>query len=244
MDNIYVDINTIYPVFLSLSTIPPRIENTVKIVKNILKHVSGFEKLVLNVPLEYKNYAVSSPKFRACIAELHNIRDSRFILNRPDDKGPITKLYGALDLIPDECVLLIFDDDSYHHEAFKIAAETQDRHTSKSFTFWKYTLSKDKSKDESKDKIDVPQGVDIISFWSQNLRGIKEYIDKTSVSFCFYVDDLIIGKFLHDNEIPVEVLKRKWKWPFILASSNTPGLFEKKGKYSRENATKKCLLLL
>lgn len=242
MDSNHFNIETESPVYISLTTIPSRIRNTVEIIKNTLKHLSGFQKLILNVPVSYKKFKITD-EFHECVKQLSNIRDSKFILNRTQDLGPITKLVGALSIIPEKCILIICDDDCYHHEAFKLIAEAQDSHHQNSFTFWKYTYPQMSTK-----KVDVPQGVDMISFWKPNLQGFQKYIQPLIRSPCFYVDDLVIGKFMQNNNIQIIQLERKWKWPFIpnclSSNKNDESLYGKTGNNSRAISMMKCFALL
>jgi hypothetical protein len=230
MDKRKIIIRTIYPVYISLTTIPSRLQNTIKIIKNLLNYVKGFEKIILNIPWSYRRWP--NEKIFIDLSDLEK-NNSRLVVNRTQDLGPITKLIPTLNLTPSECIIIICDDECYHHEAFKIAAERQDKEHQSTFTFWKYNYR----------GIEVPQGVDLISFWKPNLFGLNEYYNKcTQKNACFYVDDLVIGNFLKEKGIKIEQLNRKWKWPYIpnCLSNKNEGLFEIKGEYSRDNSMKKC----
>jgi len=236
MDNNFVKIQTSAPLYISMTTIPSRMKNTIKIIKNMLEKVSGYEKIILNIPSRYKKYTnVNLPED---ISDL--TKDSRFLLNKTnEDLGPITKMIPSLNLIPSDCILIICDDDCYHHEAFKLIAEKQDKDIKKSFTFWKYKYN----------STVVPQGVDMISFWKPNLKGFEEWWKHTRKSkYCFYVDDLLIGRWLQIKGIPIEQLDRKWKWPWIAnclpKEVNDKGLFGQKGKFERKKSMSKCMMFL
>jgi hypothetical protein len=241
MDSTKVVINTVFPVYISMTTIPPRLPNTVKIIKNFINNVSGFQKLILNLPLDYKKWEINT-FFRNSLNELRSITSKHFQLNITSDIGPITKIIPSLDIIPKESILIICDDDCYHHEAFKIIAEHQDINHSKTFTFWKYPF----------ENTDIPQGVDLISFWTPNLENLKGYWRRTlKNSHCFYVDDLVIGEYLKYYGIQVEQLSRKWKFPFIpnclnntSTNNSNQSLFSKDGEYSRDNSMAKCKMFI
>ena len=229
-----IQINTSRPLILTFTTIPERLQNSVKIVKDILNNVDGYEYLVINVPKKYK-----TPSWNASykdLEELNNIRDRRLIINRTEDFGPITKLFGTLQRFPiKDAILILFDDNFYHHEAFKIIAEKQDEDTSSSFTYYKYTYN---------NKIDVAQGVDMISFWMPNLRNFKEYYERIKHNkYCFYVDDLVISNYLKEQNISIKQLQRKWKWAWKPSDVLPKGrfeLFKKKGLYNRDHSMKRC----
>lgn len=232
MDNTKVSIKTVFPVYISMTTIPSRIGRTIKIIKNMLIHIEGIQGLILNVCEHYKE--VNKSPITKHFDELRNIRDKRFILNITHDIGPITKIVPSLDLVPRESVLIICDDDSYHHDAFKLIAEKQDKIHDKTFTFWKYKYS----------NLEIPQGVDLVSFWTPNLSDFKRFYNRTKESkHCFFVDDLVIGFYLHNRGIPIEQIPRPWKFPFI-PSKEDESLFSKKGEYSRDNSMKKCLMYM
>ena len=230
-------INTSRPVILSFTTIPERLQKSTAIVKDILTNVDGFEYLVVNIPKNYKtlSWNVSNKD----LEELNNIKDRRLIINRTDDYGPLTKLLGTLQRFPiKDAILIIFDDNFYHHEAFKIIAEQQDENKNKTFTYYKYKYN----------KIDVAQGVDMVSFWLPNLQHFRHYYNQIKHNkFCFYVDDLIISNYLKEQNIPIEQLQRKWNWvwkidqdPHGAPTGRKFELFKIKGIYNRDNSMRMC----
>lgn len=233
MDKTKIFINTVFPVYISMTTIPSRLKNTIKIVKNMIKYIKGIKGIILNVCESYKE--VKNKNFiNKHLIELQGLQGC--IINLTEDIGPITKLVPSLDITPEECIIVICDDEMYHHDAFKMIAEKQDRQHHKTFTFWKYDYQ----------GIDVPQGVDLISFWKPNLNELKNFWKMSSSNkHCFFVDDLVIGLYLHNRGIEIEKIPRPWKFPFIPSSKNeTESLFKKKGEYSRDNSMKKCLLFM
>lgn len=234
MDRTKVNIETIFPVYISMTTIPSRMKNTIKIIKNFLNNVSGNYTLILNVCENYRK--VTKSDITKNIEELQQINSPKFRLNVTYDIGPITKIVPSLKITPNECIIIICDDNCYHHEAFKILAEKQDKVHNKTFTFWKYLYS----------DVEVPQGVDLISFWKPNLQGFEKYYQKsTQEEKCFFVDDLVIGFFLKEKGIPIVQVERKWKWPWIHPCfDEKESLNTKKGQNSRKNTMKKCFLHL
>ena len=229
-----VNINCIYPVYISMTTIPERMSNTYKIIKSTLNNLSGFEKLILNVPIKYQSWEMD----KLNLTKLESINDPRFILNRTNDFGPATKIIPSLSITPNECIIIVCDDDCYHYEAFKIAAESQEKDRSKSFTFWKYTYN----------GLDIPQGVDLITFWKPNMLGFESYAKRViKYRHCFFVDDMIIGSYLSQNGISIEQLDRKWKWPWIpncFGKESKFSLNKQKGEFSRESCNKNCFKLI
>lgn len=218
-------ITSVYPTVISLTTIPSRMKHTVQVVDKLLKGLTGFEKIIVNIPRDYKDKEI-----------WQTIRDPRLLVNITEkDYGPITKLYPVFQLYgfaaSREMNLLILDDNEYHLESLKRIAERQDRDHNKSFTYYKYDYK----------GLNVPQGVDIISFWYPNLRNFVEFYQTLLPNkYCRHVDDLVIGKYLNQYGIAVEQLDRKWKWVWKPNPSETTSLFMKQGKYSRDNSMKHC----
>lgn len=232
-----VHIRTVYPVYLSFTTIPERLDRAKKLAEDILKNLTGFEKLIINIPTSYKKF----PFFSKKTSELGFPDHPKLIINRCLDYGPITKLVPTLQLYEiqhQECILIIFDDNEYHLESFKIIAEKQELNPSKSFSYYTYPYKK---------LSNVAQGVDIISFWNPNLTSFLRFFQERILNrnrYCFYVDDLVISYYLSENGIKVEELPRKWKWAWIPDIHENKwfrySLFKKGGIYNRDNSMKQC----
>lgn len=225
---------TFYPTIITLTTIPPRFENTLEIVKDFLK--TNYT-IYLNIPIKYKYFDLNQSQ-KNIIQQLKQLqkKHKQFILNIcQSDLGPITKFYPILELFRpnSEFNLIILDDNYYHLDGIRQIAEKQDKNHDKSFTFYNYAF---------KDII-VPQGVDIISFWFPNLKFFKDFFEQYKHNqYCLHVDDLLIGKYCKQFGIDIEELPRHWKWVW---KPNRPkfeinSLFKKKGKFSRNNSMKLC----
>lgn len=227
-------LRTIYPVIISLTSIPDRFERTFKFINKLLQNVSGDYKLVLNIPHAYKRFTNWNGDVSIFVA----IGDPKFQLNRCDDYGPITKLVPTLELYGStkEGTLLILDDEDYRLDHIKKIVERQESDHSHSFTYYTYHYK----------NISVGQGVDMLSFWLPNLNGFLEYYhDNVEKSpYCFYVDDLVISNFLNAKGVTITTLPRMSKWVWHPVNSSAPeeriSLFAIKGQFSRDNAMRKC----
>ena len=218
--------NTVFPVVISFTTIPSRVQRSQKALSRLLG-VENIQNVILNVPQQTARHFA-------------RFNHRKLILNIvPEDLGPMTKIVPAVELLKrsdgtvKEVIIIACDDDCYHPDAFKIIAEAQDKNHSKSFTFWKYMYQ----------GVDVPQGADLISFWAPNLADLPRYNRERSNRHCFFVDDLVIGNYLAEKGIAVEQLARKWKFPFIpgcLGPEPEEQLSTRKGEYSRDNSMTKC----
>lgn len=242
LDKEHVHINTRLPVYITMTTIPSRMSNTIKIIKHFLKYVTGFEKIILNVPFQYNRW----PDYKISI---HNsINDPRFTLNRTQDYGPITKLLGSINIIPDESITIICDDMCYKLNAFKDIAEKQDQNLRKSFSFYIYPYKNNKGTRN----VMVPQGADLISTYTKNLDHFPQWfnsfkkfhhIDHYFTNECFFVDDQVIGWYFQSHGIPMEQVDRKHRMIYIKdcdISNKSDNLNNQKGKNSRENTMNKC----
>jgi hypothetical protein len=245
LDTKNVHINTRLPVYITMSTIPSRFQNTIIIIKNFLKHVSGFEKIILNVPKKYKRWPDYRPDYR------NSITDSRFYLNIvEEDQGPITKFLPALDLIPDDSILIVRDDMCYQLDAFKDIAEIQDRRLYEAFSFYVYDYSS--GSNTSLPKVGVPQGADLISMYSKNAKPFKNWFESIKDNLqlksyfdtpCFFVDDQVIGWYFQYTGIPMRQVETKHRNIYIQNCDNPPerdNLNKQKGKNSREVTMAGC----
>lgn len=241
LDQEYVEIRTHLPVYITMSTIPSRMKNTFRIIKHFLEHVSGFEKIILNVPYKYKRFP------HMIINCTNDIKDSRFLLNRTDDYGPLTKLLPSIDLIPENSITIVCDDMCYKLDSFKDIAELQDSERRKAFSFYVYPYSID-----NKIPVQVPQGADLISTYTGNLRNFKEWYERLNTKLklknyfdspCFFVDDQVIGWFFQYNGIMMLQVDRKHRNIYIKhcdITSTVHNLNKQKGKNSRENTMSGC----
>lgn len=236
LDHEKINIQTVYPVYITMSTIPSRMKNTFKIIKHFLQHTTGIEKLILNVPYKYNRFPYLT------IDCNHDIDDPRFILNRTEDQGPLTKILPSLDIIPNNSIVIICDDMCYKLKAFKDIAEIQDREKHRAFSFYVYPYG----------NVRVPQGADLISSYSNNLRNFKDWFNsfkqKLNIkdyfsSPCFFVDDQVIGWYFQNMGIPMLQVERKHRMIYIKDCDkgvSSHNLNNQKGKNSRDNTMKGC----
>jgi hypothetical protein len=254
LDNTQVDIRTNLPVYISMSTIPSRMGNTFKIIEHTLKQVKGdLVKLILNVPHKYKRF----PNFNVDNElQRHNkIKDPRFMLNRTNDLGPLTKFLPSLEIIPDESILIICDDMCYKLEAYKDIAERQDANLNKSFSFYVYNYvpsSQTYHGEQLNNGIAVPQGADMISFYTHNARTFPtwfaQFLAKTkTVDYfenpCFWVDDEVIGFFLQEIGIPLVQVDPTHRMIYIRNCDMAPlydNLNKQTGRASRDTTMENC----
>lgn len=224
-----IHIHTVFPLYLSFTTIPERFNEANQLVRSILMHLNGFTKLYLNIPTEYKQFPNTTID-----VSMFPTNDRRFELVRCKDYGPATKLIPTLEKLQGQlCNLIIFDDNPYHMDAFKILAEKQELNHSKSFSYYTYAYKNLKR---------VAQGVDMISFWVPHLKYFMRYYEEhaSKNEYCFFVDDLVISSYLNKYGIDIETVPRKWKWAWIPSNESSYELFKLGGRFNRTNSMKEC----
>jgi hypothetical protein len=235
-------------VYLSFTTIPSRIARTIYIIKTLLQHEQDqtltFTKLFLNVPFIYRlpSHGIIPLKHIWELQRIEKESKGKFCLIRPwVDYGPLTKLLPVIEnhakhrIDLDRSILVIFDDECYHVELIQHAIEKQMNDLKRSFTYYRYDYK----------GIDVPQGVDLITFYMKHLREFPQYERRLSItqSACFYVDDLVIGNYLKSKGVPIEVLSRgTYQLPWIpdCITKDTVSLYAMQGASSRTNSMNGC----
>lgn len=219
-------------VTVSMTTVPWRLESALKSVKTILS-VSIVDLVILNIPKKYGRDDRSSKWFIDEQLLSKFPKTDRFILNRCEDYGPITKILPTLDIIT-EGTLIIVDDQMYHTKFIKSIAEAQNKSPNTVHTYYSYTY----------EDIEVPQGVDIISFNVEDVHSLKEYYSSLrGNSYCKMVDDLVLGSFIQSKKLKLKTLDRgsdKWVWKPLSKKEEGETLSSLGGEYSRENSMRQC----
>ena len=237
-----VVINTKLPVYITLSTIPSRMANTAVLIQHFLNKVSGFKKIIVNIPYRYERWPNMVPN----VSVFDHINDPRFILNRCQDDGPLTKLIGSIDLIPPKSITIVRDDMCYDLTAFKDIAERQDVNPNKAFSFYVYDFN------NGGNDVLVPQGADLISVYSYNLINFKKWLGNFIKTLelkeyrntkCFFVDDLVIGWYFQVMGIKLKQMDRRHRMIYINDcefSNQSDNLNRQKGENSRTNTMNSC----
>ncbi len=241
LDYSKTSIKTNLPVYITMTTIPSRMKNTMELIRHFLKHVDGIEKFILNVPYKYNRW----PDYQIKVSD--TIKDPRFILNRTEDYGPLTKIIGSLPIIPENSITIICDDMCYKLNAFKDIAERADRERHKSFSFYVYPF-----KANGTNSVMVPQGADLIATYTQNFSHLPSWFANFKASAnikdyytneCFFVDDQLIGWYFQTHNIPLEQVDRRHRNIYIKGcdiANKKDNLNHQTGDKSRENTMNQC----
>ena len=222
-------------IYVSISTIPPRIKNLEKSVKSILSQTLKPDKIFINIPNKYK-------RFKEVISDdqIPNFKDTSIEVTRCEDCGPGTKLLGSLDKIKKNSLVILADDDNIYENYmvekfyyfYKVAPEN-------AYSFYVHPL----------DNFPIGQGADGFAINTNALQGIKNFYEKIVKDYkeLFLYDDPWISYFLYNikkNKILSlqEHLKKKddGKIPLIYKTHTiSSGLIELYGKNLNEAVKKR-----
>ena len=179
-------------VYASFTSIPPRLNNTEKTIKNILNQTYPIEQIIMNIPNGiYKRTGEEYfiPKY------LDKYLDKVNIVRCPE-YGPATKLLGGLNFIDDDVYIYVIDDDMEYpknHLEKLVGRLTKDTDcVSNTFCHYNTTLTN--------------TGVCGYSGFLVRkaiLDGIYDYFDKLP-KVCLTVDDIWISKFLQDKKAKIK----------------------------------------
>ncbi|WP_164749919.1 glycosyltransferase [Nitratireductor alexandrii] len=185
-------------VFVSLTTIPPRIDGLGRCLASLLAQTHPPERIFVNVPRAYRRFG-RLDMVPAWLAD----GDERIQLVRCErDHGPATKFLGALDRVPrtPDTLMVIVDDDvayrDYMLSTFARAHAADPRRAHSFFTF-RYR------------GVTVGQGVDGIAVPAEALDGIVDFWARIAHDKdAFFVDDLWLSYYLQRAGYPVASLAR------------------------------------
>jgi len=172
-------------IYVSLSTIPQRLQNLNKSVKSLLKQTQKPDKIFINIPYKYKRFNETIeddqiPKFNSSIIEI----------TRCEDCGPGTKLLGSLDKFDKNSLLILADDDHIYEDYmiekfFYFYSKAPDN----AYSFYVHPLG----------NFGIGQGADGFAINTKHLNGIKNFYNKVVKDHkeLFLYDDLWISYFLY-----------------------------------------------
>jgi len=172
-------------IYVSISTIPPRIKNLEKSVESILNQTLKPDKIFVNIPHKYRRFdEIVKDK------QIPKFSNDKIEITRCEDCGPGTKLLGSLNKLEKNSLIILADDDhvyeNYMIEKFyyyySIAPEN-------SYSFYVHPLG----------NFGIGQGADGFAINTNHLNGIKNFYDTIVKNYkeLFLYDDLWISYFLY-----------------------------------------------
>ena len=172
-------------IYVSISTIPQRINNLNESVESLLKQTTKPDKIFINIPYKYERFKEiieenQIPKFNSEIIEI----------TRCQDCGPGTKLLGSLDKMKKNSLLILADDDHIYEnymieKFFYFYSKAPDN----AYSFYVHPLG----------NFGIGQGADGFAINTNNLMGVKSFYNKIVKDYreLFLYDDLWISYFLY-----------------------------------------------
>ena len=172
-------------IYVSLSTIPPRLKNLSKSVDSLLKQSQIPDKIFINIPLKYKRFTETIddnqiPKFDNNIVEV----------TRCEDCGPGTKLLGSLNKLKKDSLIILADDDNiYENYMIEKFFYYYSLYPNNAYSFYVHPLK----------DFGIGQGADGFAINTNHLDGIKKFYDTMVKDYkeLFLYDDLWISYFLY-----------------------------------------------
>ena len=213
-------------IYISISTIPPRLKNLNESVNSLLNQTKKPDKIFVNIPYKYKRFSETIednqiPKFDSDIVEV----------TRCEDCGPGTKLLGSLNKFEKNSLVILADDDHvYEDYMIEKFLYFYSKTPNNAYSFYVHPLG----------NFPVGQGADGFAINTNHLKGVKNFYDKVAKDYkeLFLHDDLWISYFLYffkKNKILSlqEYLKKDSDGkPFLIYKKDivTSGLIETYGK--------------
>ena len=172
-------------IYISISTIPQRINNLNESVKSLLKQSTKPDKIFINIPHKYQRFNEiieenKIPKFDSDIVEV----------TRCQDCGPGTKLLGSLNKMKKNSLLILADDDHiYEDYMIEKFYYFYSKAPNNAYSFYVHPLG----------NFGIGQGADGFAINTNHLMGIKSFYNRVVKDYkeLFLYDDLWISYFLY-----------------------------------------------
>ena len=172
-------------IYISISTIPPRLKNLNESVNSLLNQTKKPDKIFVNIPYKYKRFSETIednqiPKFDSDIVEV----------TRCEDCGPGTKLLGSLNKLEKNSLVILADDDHvYEDYMIEKFLYFYSKAPNNAYSFYVHPLG----------NFPVGQGADGFAINTNHLKGVKNFYDKVAKDYkeLFLHDDLWISYFLY-----------------------------------------------
>jgi hypothetical protein len=172
-------------IYVSISTIPQRINNLNKSIESLLSQTKKPDKIFINIPFKYRRFNEivkdeQIPKFNNNIVEI----------TRGEDYGPGTKLLGSLNKIKKDSLLILVDDDhTYEDYMIESFFYFYTKAPNNAYSFYVHPLG----------TFGVGQGADGFAINTNYLDGVKFFYDLVVKDYkeLFLHDDLWISYFLY-----------------------------------------------
>jgi hypothetical protein len=208
-------------VIVSLTTIPPRLENIHFTIESILSQTVLPDFIIVNLPLQYNNY---SNDYIVPSSLLHD----RIIINNCPDYGPSTKLLGlnhceTYKTMSDEDIIIVIDDDrNYNNRLIETFLSYHNEYPNKILTGTGWDISEISNNEIFHENVKNPRGRWLHEDGYVNILGgccgfllmkcqcpfnYKEIFQLTPQDLKYYVDDVWLSGFLTLNNEDIYMIK-------------------------------------
>ena len=171
-------------IYVSLTAIPPRIQNLNKTINSLLSQSQKPDKIFINIPFKYERFTETIkdnqiPHFDKSIVEVTRCKDC----------GPGTKLLGSLSKLEKDSLIILADDDHvYEDYMIEKFFYFYSKAPNNAYSFYVHPL----------ENFGIGQGADGFAINTNYLSGIKKFYDTVVKDYkeLFLYDDLWISYFL------------------------------------------------
>ena len=173
-------------IYVSITTIPPRVKNLNKSVESLLNQTKKPDKIFINIPHNYR-------RFKEIINNnvIPKFNNENVQITRCEDYGPGTKLLGSLDKLNKDCLLILADDDHYYEnymieKFFKSYCSAPEN----AYSFYVHRVK----------NLECGQGADGFAINTKYLTNIQQFYNLVIKDYkeLFLHDDLWISFFLRE----------------------------------------------
>lgn len=219
-------------IYISLSTIPPRINNLENVLKSLQNQTIKVNKIFINIPISYKRFKKSNIVIPDFIKKMDNV----VIYYIKKDYGPASKFIGSLinkDIRKNDYIV-ITDDDLIKDK------------------YWLENLMKNHKNNRITSFVEKNLGKGII--WGYmgyifkkkliNLNDILKFYSSVEEK-CFFVDDHWFTGYCYYKKIPIyniPIFNGKLINKIILENNNS--LVDINNENNRRNVSEKCRELI
>ena len=171
-------------IYVSLSTIPPRINDINKSIDSILNQTIRPDKIFINIPKKFKRF-----KEEIKDDQIPNF-PSTVEVTRCDDCGPGTKLLGSINKLNKESLVILADDDQvYENFMIEKLYYYYKKAPQNAYSFYVHPLG----------NFGIGQGADGFAINTKYLDGIVDFYKDVVKDYheLFLYDDLWISYFLY-----------------------------------------------
>ena len=187
--------------YLSLSSIPGREKHLVETLKSLVNQTIKPKLIIVNLCERYKRFNGEKYNFKYINKEKKFFKDNKNLININycDDFGPITKLFGCLDLIKKndnvQFITIVDDDLIYRNNMLEMIYKSIKDNSNNSYSYCVDNI----------DGIDIGKGADSLSINLKFLDNIRSYYEiiMSDNNLWFYHDDFIISSYLYLKNVSI-----------------------------------------